>query len=137
MVSSNDVYYERWQLPILGTIVFVMLLAVGVRVWPFCLGSNRVNADIHWKTWRGVSTGSALAAAILCVGFTCLSGVSYYWNRQISDLLKNTRPKEFDDRMYTEDVATTVAVVMRKILDVMIPTPVAPSSKSYIEFLIL
>jgi hypothetical protein len=86
MRNSNDIYYDRYQLPIFLSLICILWMVVGVRIWTF-----RKNY-CGWKSWRGASTALTLSSAVVCTIYVAMLIANFFLNNIILHLRDNYSP---------------------------------------------
>lgn len=76
-MRPNDVYYDNAQLPLFLTLITILWVVVGIRLWAFRKHYS------GWKSWRGASTILTLACAILCTFYVAILITIYFFNEKI------------------------------------------------------
>ncbi|KAI5787938.1 hypothetical protein FPQ18DRAFT_68148 [Pyronema domesticum] len=104
MRYPNDIYYDKFQLPIFLTILTVLWVVVGARLWAFR------KHHPGWKSFRGISMTLTVGAAIICTLYVGLLIACYFINARILNIRDYTGQdgKERKPSTYTDEEVNTV-----------------------------
>jgi hypothetical protein len=115
MPRPNDIYYDKYQLPIFITLISILWMVVGVRVWAFR------KHYCGWKSWRGASTALTLSSAIMCTFYVAMLIANYFLNERIiriRDILSpnpETYEMNRDPTTYSDEDIETVIRTSKEI----------------------
>ncbi|KAI5814541.1 hypothetical protein BZA77DRAFT_318556 [Pyronema omphalodes] len=99
MRYPNDIYYDKFQLPLFLTILTILWVVVGARLWAFR------KHHPGWKSYRGVSMILTVGAAIICTAYVGMLLACYFINARIINIRDYTSPDgmERNFRTYTDE----------------------------------
>ncbi|KAA8904179.1 hypothetical protein FN846DRAFT_953166 [Sphaerosporella brunnea] len=120
MALPNDIYYDRYQLPIFISLICILWMLVGIRIWAFR------KHYCGWKSWRGASTLLTLSSAIMCTFYVIMLMANYFLNNtilRIRDNLSpnpanydlNRDPKTYSDAEIETVIRTSVNIYMLQL----------------------